>query len=733
MILALGFAAPLLLLGLLAAAVPFLLHLLSSVRAPEVRFPTLRFLRMSMERTARRRRIQHWLLLAVRATLLALLAIAVAEPFTQAVGGWLAGEQHAAVIIVDNSLSMSVRDAEQTTRLARAKQQVDLLLSGDDVPAVATVLPTNAEPVSGDLSGGAESLRQQASRIVPSAGRAPLAGLVDRALDILHRSPKPKKSIYIFSDMQEVSFKDLAGAKSLARQKNIHLLIVNAARRKPGNVGITDLAVRGRRIVNEVLSITATLVNSSPTDRKVGVSLRVDGRTVGPVVYKHLRAAGKPGAGGTVRFHTSYAKPGPAGGEVALIGADDLPDDDVRHFSVVIGGRIKALIVGGPADPADPPQLTPTWCLRASMEPWADGARPWSIVHHAIAAAELDRRRLVWPDVVFLSNVASFTPAQAAALVAFAVGGGSVVFLLGPDVQADNYNRQLAKLLPARLLPAAGQVGAEADALRVNRVDWKHPYFEGFYRSPADYPTVLVWRYFPLGQPAPGARALMRMTNGQILLASRRVGMGRAALCTTTGSPKWSNLAVTLGPPLWIRAGLQAPRHVRAAYAYAPLARVFLRPSLPALSEAAAAKATVSVALPPDENGQSETVSVPLRASQSGYEAEFRRTRRPGVYRWRVDSPEPPAGEAVPAGQFAVNPIGAESKLAAFAPEKLLQTMAGNGFDRAYVADTVADVHKAAEADAMPAEWWDRLAAVVILLLVAESILANIRRRRPGA
>ncbi len=55
---ALTFATPVLLVGLLAAAIPPLLHLLSRARAKEVAFPTLRFLALSMERTARRRRLR---------------------------------------------------------------------------------------------------------------------------------------------------------------------------------------------------------------------------------------------------------------------------------------------------------------------------------------------------------------------------------------------------------------------------------------------------------------------------------------------------------------------------------------------------------------------------------------------------------------------------------------------------------------------------------------------------
>src|ERR1035437_3631203 len=103
MVIAFSFVAPLLLLGLLAALIPWVLHLLSSVRAQEVFFPTLRFLKLSMEKTARRRRIQHWLLLAVRTLLLALLCLAVAQPITAAVGGWMGFNKSAAVLVVDNS------------------------------------------------------------------------------------------------------------------------------------------------------------------------------------------------------------------------------------------------------------------------------------------------------------------------------------------------------------------------------------------------------------------------------------------------------------------------------------------------------------------------------------------------------------------------------------------------------------------------------------------------------
>ena len=88
MTLGVTFATPLLLIGLLAAAIPLVLHLLSSVRAQEVLFPTLRFLRISMEKTARRRRIQQVLLMFLRMALVALFGGAAIAALIHGMPAW---------------------------------------------------------------------------------------------------------------------------------------------------------------------------------------------------------------------------------------------------------------------------------------------------------------------------------------------------------------------------------------------------------------------------------------------------------------------------------------------------------------------------------------------------------------------------------------------------------------------------------------------------------------------
>src|SRR5205807_9726876 len=74
------FLHPLALLGLAAAAIPALLHLLERRTPPEAEFPPLRYLRDAERQSARRLRLRHLLLLILRTALVAVIVLAAARP-----------------------------------------------------------------------------------------------------------------------------------------------------------------------------------------------------------------------------------------------------------------------------------------------------------------------------------------------------------------------------------------------------------------------------------------------------------------------------------------------------------------------------------------------------------------------------------------------------------------------------------------------------------------------------
>ena len=74
------FAAPLFLIAALAAAIPLVLHMINRQRAKQLPFSTLRFLKISAQKTRRRKRIHDVLLMALRTAVLLLIAAGLAKP-----------------------------------------------------------------------------------------------------------------------------------------------------------------------------------------------------------------------------------------------------------------------------------------------------------------------------------------------------------------------------------------------------------------------------------------------------------------------------------------------------------------------------------------------------------------------------------------------------------------------------------------------------------------------------
>src|SRR5690349_10601283 len=77
-----GFVNPALVAGLAAAALPLLIHLLNRQRHKPVRWAAMRFVLAAYRKTRRRVELENLLLLLLRMGAVALLALALARPFT---------------------------------------------------------------------------------------------------------------------------------------------------------------------------------------------------------------------------------------------------------------------------------------------------------------------------------------------------------------------------------------------------------------------------------------------------------------------------------------------------------------------------------------------------------------------------------------------------------------------------------------------------------------------------
>src|SRR5687767_3542316 len=129
------FVNGLMLLGLAAAAVPLVLHLLSRARYRTVDWGAMMFLRGADARQRQSTRFNQFLLVAVRMAVIALLAVALAKPVVR--GAWFGQAQQGtltAAIVLDCSASMAFEENGRSRfELARgaARQVLAGLKRGD--------------------------------------------------------------------------------------------------------------------------------------------------------------------------------------------------------------------------------------------------------------------------------------------------------------------------------------------------------------------------------------------------------------------------------------------------------------------------------------------------------------------------------------------------------------------------------------------------------------------------
>jgi len=748
---AMSFQTPLLLIGAAAAAIPFVLHLLASVRARDIYFPTLRFLRISMEKTARRRHVQHWLLLLLRAALLALLAVAVAEPFTRPEAGAAAPagrRPYAAVLLIDNSLSMHARNPgrdgrEGDSRFAKALADAEALLTGEHAPALAAVRFTNeptaleplpsdpatqpAEELSEDLDALKRRMTAQAQLTTTEAG---LPAQVAAAVELLkRRSRYEDKAVFVFSDMQRATFDALSAAiRETPAARRVRLVFVRSATADVRNVSVADVKVAGRPVAGEELQIEAELANSSPDVVDVGAALVVGGEQVAKQdKVLILQPAGAEGATATAVFRYTPRTAGPISGEVVIaVEGDAFPQDDQRQFTLTVGSGAKVVLVAGPVSRTDPPAYSPAGVVRQMLASLGEARGSISLdPPTALAPEAFSPAALVGKDALVLCDVPALTDPQARAVGRFVRRGGSLVLLLGGNADVDACNRLLAEqgLLPGRLAPATGLFDPRAGAARPAKLDIGHPLLANLdpYVEEADYPAVQVWRHYPLELPAgTDVRVAARQgrsdaDHGDPLIVTRTLGAGRVTLCTTIPSPTWSNLSSRAAPVLMamMYRGVLSPAQADLARANAYL------PDQPVtLSLGGEDPATIELR-PPRGNPVRRT------GARDGLML-LRRAPQLGLYHWTVSDVPDGAG-----GAFVVNPQRAECDLRPVADAELREGLAEARIENVYVG---AALPRPEEATAPPPpetrDWWDVVLVAVILLLIVEAVVANRFRRR---
>lgn len=625
-----SFLVSLYLAGLAAIALPVVFHLIQRRPRGRLDFSSLMFLAPSPPRLTRKSRVSDWLLLILRGTAVALLALAFARPLLrESVDVGIEDQVRRRVaILVDTSASMQRADVWPQVR-REVETVLDDLGPGDEAAlyafdaGVRRLVPfDDANPVPPAERAG--QLRAAIARLRPGWGPSDLGAALAAVADDLDdtgdsdRDALVRRQIVLVSDLQEGSSRDALDAYQW-----------------PADVQLIAATVTSRGVTNAGLH-PAPLVAEDTNDAGESVRVRVTndrGSQVEQFELAWLDNRGNRVPNGAVQ---AYVPPGesrvvrvprPAKApcsRLALAG-DDHDYDNVLYVAAPFQQQFTVLYVGNDAaDDVDGLRyyLDLAWVETSTQKITIVSRRG----DETLAEEDLAARLVIVADGV--------ADAAADSLASYMERGGTVLYVLR-DAAAQGLGRLLGRD-DVKVAEAAVK-----DYVQLGQVSLGHPLFAPLADPRySDFSKIHFWKHRSLELPETLAAEIpARFDDGSPAMIEVPRDAGRLVMFTSGWHPADSQLArsskfVPLLTSILERTGVAA----EAIHSY--------EVGQPQSPSGGAAGALTRVVYRTD----GKTAAADARDGPD----------RPGIYRLTVDGKPREIAVNVPAAESRVSPIDIE-------------------------------------------------------------------------
>lgn len=675
-----GWLAPTFFAGLLAVAVPVVIHMINRERKETVPFPSLMFLRKIPYRSVRRQKLRHLALLALRCLAILIMVAAFARPFLSGRAAPAAGgsDGREVVIVLDRSYSMAhggrwqrALDAARTVASQiRAVDRVSVVTFGTTASQV--VEPTSTP---GRVEGVLSTLR-------PSSEPTRYAAGLRMAGQLLGASQSSRKEIILITDFHRFGW---SASDEVSIPTGVAVRTIDVSRGETDDVAVASVSVARTQAGERTrATVTARATNLGNAPRTVDATLDFAGRRV------DSRRVTVPARGSAQIVFAGTPITSDAARGIVQITSDSQPSNDVFHFVVAEETGASALIVEPSPRGRQNQSLFLTRALSVADDP---PVRVENKTSSTIAPVDLRGRTLV------VLNEAELPGGTMGNQLRVLVNAGAMLLVAPGERSMTNVPPEWRAMLPASI----GPIVERGAAGRWASVDFSNALFEPFRASRADFSSVSVTRYRTL-EPRDSAQVIARLDDGAPLLVEKAVGSGRVLIWAGTLDAAWTDLPFH---PLFV-----------------PLMHQLARRSL--AGRESRAWFTAPHALDLGSEGRA-VVESPSGARTRLFPDSGRATvelRERGFYEVRSGATAIGAGRPI-----AVNVDLTESDLSHMDPAELVAAVTSRGTNGTQNAVNAPFAGTAEELERRQAIWWYLLLAAMILL-AAETLLSNRLSRR---
>ena len=667
---------PYLWLGLAAAALPVIIHLIRRAKVQVVQFAAMRFLQATPQRMIRRQRLKQVALLVLRILALLLLGLAFARPFfsDSAPVAILSKQQKSIAIVVDASASMLAG-----TKSEKLKEAVEEIINRAGSGNRFSIITTGVTPQIVLDDGDATQARVALATIRPtlSAGDVREAVLAaDNLLRLQATRRAAQSQLHVVSDLQLTNAPE--GVITLSSDAESF-----ASEKIPSwqNVAVLD------GTIEEVPA--CRVKNFATVEQLTDVTLHL-----GQYAYTRQRVVLQVGEEKVLQFPEARDKmqSASAGYFEVRAGIDDFTEDDRFYCSKATASDEARRILSITNNSA---------AIFFVRQAFSIAGAPFRL--YEISPNQVSDHPLSDFECALLSSGSGLNRNGAAALKKYVEAGGGLLVTPSSSAaggqDASTFNLMLSDLMPAKLLPPVFTTVDRNRSRRLTDVDYSHPIFK-LFAEPAngDPGSARFFQYFGVDAASrQSATTLGSFDDNRAALIEATFGKGKVLLWTAGLDAQWSDLPLK---PIFLPL-----IHQIAGYLARPeLKKESLAIGQPIFLDGFNSSQEMKVVLP--DGAERE---LPPRT------ASFNETNQAGIYRFFQQG-----GEA----SFAVNLDRRESDPQALSPADFLARLSHNGEDV-----QVAGVFGGAEVSEVERErtqkFWRLALFVLLLLLIAEGWLAK--------
>jgi hypothetical protein len=509
-----NFLFPTFLIGLVAIAIPIIIHLFNFRKYKKVYFTNVQFLKELKQESDSKSKLKEWLILAMRILAIACLVFAFAQPFIPGKSKALQGEK-AISIYIDNSFSMENTN-KKGTLLENAKEYANEIVNTFNASDKFQLLTNDFEGKHQRFVSKEDFIEQLNEVKISSATKA-LNDVVKRQQDFLQNSSSKNKRIFLLSDFQ----KNTSDFKKTDFDTSIIVSCIPIVSSEVSNVYIDSVWFETPVQQYETQQIIhAVVINKSNKDIENGsLKLYINDAQVSLASF-NVSAGNKKDV--SISFTVKVK-----GINKGVLKIEDYPItyDDNFYFSFNAQTTINALVINGK-------DTKTAGNFRSLMQ------NDSLFIYKENNEASIDYSVFAQTNIILLNELSTLTSGLTSELQKFVNAGGSVVVFPSKKSDIASYNTAFQSLQLPQIIKL------DTTNIKTQSINFEQGLYEGVFDKVdqrMDLPKVFEHFEFTKTTNS-NSQGLVLLQNGQFLISLNTLGNGKMYLFSIPSDETSSNL-----------------------------------------------------------------------------------------------------------------------------------------------------------------------------------------------